>query len=626
MSGLLNVGSTALMAAYTQMRTAGHNIANVNTPGFSRQDVVLGTLPGSFGGAGFVGRGVGVDTVQRRYDQFLTAEVAANASLAAADQARVDQLGRLDRLFADTDNGIGAAMDDLTAAMADVVNRPFDASARTVVMNRAGTLAERFSSARSSLDELGAQVDLRLRDGVNRTNDALSLLAKVNDQIAKVASGGQPPNDLLDQRDQLVETVNKQIKATAYLNPDGTLRLFSASGQTLVADNTAAQLSLAADPLDPRKSQLSLKTLASDIAIDTPSLGGGELAGLLRFRDSDLEAAQGRLGQLAAAIAQAYNEQQSLGRDGTGAVGAALFETGEPAVNASTLNAGTAVFQAVVTDATQVSTSDYELNFDGTNWSSTRLTDGQVLPIAGFPATIDGLQLDITSGSASAGDRFLVRSASEFTNGFSMVLPSASRLATGMAVTPQRGTANTGDVAVSGFRVTSNDPNLTEAVSIQFTSATTFDVIGNGTGDPVGVTYTPGAAISFNGWEMTLKGTPAIGDTVSIAATQNPAADNRNARQMVGIADRLIVGGERPADAFGNLVADVGTRTQSAQVSLALSNRTLGDAQASRSAVSGVNLDEEAARLLQFQQAYQAAAKVIATAQAVFDTLLQVTA
>jgi flagellar hook-associated protein 1 FlgK len=624
MSGLLNVGASALTAAYTQMRTAGHNISNVNTPGYSRQEAQLGTATSTFGGGGFIGRGVEVQTIQRRYDQFLTAEVAAGVALSSADAARAGQLSRLDSVFADSETGIGASMDDLTAALADAVNRPFDPSARTVVVSRATTLAERFTSARNRLEELRNQADLRLRESVNTLNGSLKQLAGVNEQIARYAASDQPPNDLFDRRDALVEGINKQMKATAFINPDGSASLFSGSGQALVIGGSVASFSLGADPLDSRKLAVTLNTSGMAIPIDGELLGGGELSGLLRFRDEDLAAAQGRLGQLAAAVSFAYNEQQSLGRDATGAVGAAMFQTGAPTVGGASTNTGNAVFAATVTDGAQLGAGDYELKYDGTNWSATRLSDGQALPLAGFPASVDGLQISLSSGAASAGDRFLLRSASEFTNGFSMVLPSASRLATGMAATPQRGATNAGDTSVAGFRVDSNDPNLTAPVSIQFTSATTFNVTGTGTGNPTGVAYTPGMTLSYNGWEMTLRGTPVASDSFTVAATQNPAADNRNARALVGIADQLAVGGQRPADAYGDLVADIGTRTQSAKSSQALSARTLADSQQSRSEVSGVNLDEEAARLLQYQQAYQAAAKVIATAQSIFDTLLRV--
>ena len=623
MSDLLNVGASALRAAYSQMRTTGHNISNVNTPGYSRQEVQLATAEGTFSGGGFVGRGVTVETVVRHYDAHLTAEVASGLAMSGADTVRAAQLERLDRVFADTENGIGAGLDDLTSAMADVVNRPSDPSARTVAANRANLLAERFSGIRDRLEDMHTQVDLRMGEGVNKVNESLKQLAAVNEQIAKSSGSGQPSNDLLDRRDVLVEEVNKQMKATAYVNYDNTVSLFSASGQALVVGKSIANFSLSADALDPRKLTVSLNTSGRSIPMESDSLGGGELAGLIRFRDDDLAAASGRLGQLAAAVGAAYNAQQALGRDATGAVGAPMFDIGDPRAFGSTLNTGNAVLGATLVDGTQVSSGDYEINYDGTNWSATRSSDDSVVPIAGFPATIDGIQISLTSGAAVAGDKFLVRAASEFANDFSMVLPSPSRLATGLAAAPQLGATNTGDAGVSAFQVASNDANLTAPVSIQFTSPTTFNVTGTGTGNPTGVAYTPGMTLNYNGWQMTLKGTPATNDTISVSATQNPAVDNRNARAMVGIADRLLIGGQRAVDAYGDLTADVGIRTQSAQSSLALSSRTLEDAQAARSEVSGVNLDEEAARLLQYQQAYQAAAKLIATAQTVFDTLLQ---
>jgi flagellar hook-associated protein 1 FlgK len=176
---------------------------------------------------------------------------------------------------------------------------------------------------------------------------------------------------------------------------------------------------------------------------------------------------------------------------------------------------------------------------------------------------------------------------------------------------------------VTAFGIDANDPNLTAPVSIQFTSATTFNVTGTGTGNPVGVSYTPGMTLQYNGWRMTLLGTPANGDSFSVTATANPAIDNRNAREMVALGDRFLVDGQRPGDAFSELIADLGSRSQSNKAAETLSTRSLADAESARAEVSGVNLDEEAARLLQFQQAYQAAAKIISAAQNMFDTLLQ---
>jgi flagellar hook-associated protein 1 FlgK len=623
MSGLFGVGTSAMMAAYAQMRTASHNISNVNTPGYSRQEAVLATLPGTYTGAGFIGRGASVETVARRYDQYVAGEVASATAAAGADSVRQTQLERLDRIFTDTDNGIGAGIDDLRTALADAVNRPGDSASRTVVLSRARTLAERFESAYSQMEELRGQADLRVRQGVGKVNDALRQLADLNNQIARNSSSGQPPNDMLDARDRLIETVNKQMKASAFINGDGTVNLYAASGQSLVVGGAAASFTAQADSLDPRKLIVTLDTASAAIPVDGDTMGGGEIAGALRFRDDDLAAISGRLGQLAAAVAWAYNTQQALGRDANGNVGSPMFALASPAVSPAAGNGGSAVLSASVTDGSVLAASDYELRYDGSNWTSTRLADGSSQTLAGMPATLDGLSISMASGTAVAGDRFLLRTGSEFASDVSMVLGGPAALATGMAVTPLRGQANTGDTRVTAFGIDANDPNLTAPVSIQFTSATTFNVTGTGTGNPVGVSYTPGMTLQYNGWRMTLLGTPASGDSFSVTATANPAIDNRNAREMVALGDRLLVDGQRPGDAFAELIADLGSRSQSNKAAETLSIRSLADAESARAEVSGVNLDEEAARLLQFQQAYQAAAKIISAAQNVFDTLLQ---
>ena len=624
MSGLFGVGTSAMMAAYAQMRTASHNISNVGTPGFSRQEAILSTVSGNQTGSGFIGRGVGVDTIVRRYDQQLAAEVAGSKSSAAADSVRAAQLARLEAVFADGDTSLGTAIDDLRAAFADVVNRPGDPTARTAVLSRARSLVERFDSATGRLDELRVQSDQKLRDGASRVNDSLAQIAQLNDQIARRASLGQPPNDLLDRRDQLIETVNGQMRATPFVNTDGSVTLYAASGHALVVGTQASRLSVQGDSLDPRKLSLMIGSGASAVPIDGASIGGGELAGVLRFRDEDLEIAQARVGQLAAALAQAYNDRQSLGRDASGAVGAPMFALGAPEIGASTENGGNAKLGVTLLDGTAVAATDYELRFDGAAWSVTRLADGAQSALGPMPATLDGLQISIGAGTPSAGDRFLLRGASAFAGGLAMKLTGTQALATGLAMTPQRAATNTGDVRSTAFTVTANDTNLLAPVTVQFTSATTFNVSGAGTGNPVGLSYTPGMTLAYNGWSMSLGGVAATGDRIEVTPTTSHALDNRNARLMLDLGDQPIVGGRRPVDAFGDLLAEVGIRSQSAQAAQSLSTRTLTQAKAARAEISGVNLDEEAARLMQFQQAYQAAAKILTTAQNVFDTLLQI--
>lgn len=620
--GLLNVGASALNAAYTQLQVTGHNIANVNTPGYHRQDALLASTGGDLSGSGYVGRGVNVSTIQRSYDKFLEIELAGAQSSQAADQARAEQMARLDRMFADSDTGIGVSIDEFSAALADLVNRPNDTSARTVVYSRANDLAGRFRSMDGSLRQLSVQVDERIQDSAAQLNRLLSSVAELNNRIAQQGGSGHAPNDLLDQRDQLILDVNKIIKATSYINADGTASLFAAGGEALVVNTSAARLDASVDALDPTKSTLVLKTLGSDVPVNSATLGGGSLAGLLRFRDEDLASARARLGQLAGALASAYNTQQAMGVDSSGTTGQPMFSLGQPQISGASNNTGTAQLVATLADGSSLQASDYQLRYDGTAYRITRLSDGQQTSFPSLPATLDGLTLGVSSGAPAAGDQFLLRSASVFAASMTMTLSSPARLATGLAVSSQLAPGNAGDVSVNAMSVAAPGANLTQPVTITFTSATTYSVSGTGTGNPTGLTYVPGQTISYNGWSLTLRGTPQAGDSVSVGPNASPGTDNRNAKAMLDLANGAPVNGQSFSQSYAGLLADIGTRAQSANSSQSLSDQYLLDARASRDSVGGVNLDEEAARLLQFQQAYAAAARLISTAQSMFDALL----
>jgi flagellar hook-associated protein 1 len=624
--GLLNIGSNALTAAYRQINVVSHNIANVNTPGYSRQEAVQTALEGSMSGAGFFGRGTEITTVRRRYDQFVERELALSTSSSAADAARSSQLARLDQLFSNRETGVGAGIDQFRSGLADLVNRPADASARLVAYRSADGLARSIRDTDNQLRELGAQTDQRIAGHASRLNDFMNRLAKLNNEIALQSGSGQPPNDLMDQRDFIVSEINKSIRATAYINPDNTASLFAASGQALVVGGSVASFSTQADPVDPTRQQLVLTTLGSTVDVDGTTLGGGELAGLIAFRDEDLASARARLGQISVALASEFNALQKAGIDGTGSVGAAnqdMFSFTSPLVTAATNNTGNASLNVSIADGSQVLASDYSISRQAGSWLVTRTSDGTTTSYASLPQTIDGLTLSAGTGSANVGDRFLLRSGSVMASGFSLSLSSPARLASGLALTPQLGGANAGDVKVQAFDHDASAPNGSAAVNLTFTSATTFDISGPGIGSLTNQTYTPGQAIQFNGWSLTLQGSPRAGDSLSLATTASPSTDNRNARAMLEALDKGISGGRSATDRYSELIADVGSRAGIARVSAQMSEQSLQDTQSVRDAISGVNLDEEAARLMQFQQAYQAAAKIIQTAQSMFDTLLQ---
>jgi flagellar hook-associated protein 1 len=539
-AGLIGIGQSALSAAYAQLQTTGHNIANVNTPGYVRQEVILETAGGMYTGAGFIGRGVNVADVARRYDQFIAREVTNNTSLAAGDAARAQGLLRLDDLLANTDDGLGAALDNLRSALGDLVNRPGDASTREVVMRRADALAEQFRSTSSQLRQLGSETDLRIAETTNQVNHKLEAIANLNHQIVATQGSGKQPSDLLDQRDKLIDEVSGSLQLSRVAQSDGSVNLYSASGHALVLGRSASKLVTQADPMDTGKLQVAFQIGGSRIAADAGSLGTGEIAGLMRFRDQDLAAAQARVGQLAAAVAGAYNAGQAQGIDANGEVGAALFVAPGASSVAAPGNTGGGTLAVDVSDASLLRATDYRISFDGSQYHVLSLADGKSTPYAAFPASIDGLNLSL-AGGMTIGDSFTIKGASGFAEQMRLGFANGSGLATG---------------------------------------------------EP--------------------------------PATGNSAMDNRNARKLAGLGDEPRVNGATFTDAFAALIADVGSRTLQGKAASQASNALLSNAKASFAAESGVNLDEEAARLLQFQQAYQAASRVIATANTMFDTILSV--
>ena len=624
MAGLIGIGQSALSAAYAQLQTTGHNIANVNTPGYVRQEAILETAGGMYTGAGFIGRGVNVADVARRYDQFIAREVTTSTALAAGNTARASALGRLDSLLADTDNGLGVAMDDLRSAIADLVNRPDDASTREVVIRRAGAMAERFRATATQMQQLGADTDMRIGETVNQVNGKLQAIAYLNQQVAATQGTGKQPSDLLDQRDKLIDEVAGSLQVTRLTQSDGTVSLYSAAGHALVLGGNASKLVTQADPLDAGKLQIAFQISGTRIAADASALGAGELAGLMRFRDQDLGSAQAKVGQLAAAVAGAYNAQQALGLDAQGNVGAALFgPVAAQALPASTNN-GNVALDVAIRDPSQLRATDYRLSFDGSNYQLESLADGNVTSLASLPATIDGLEISVASGAMTIGDRVTIKGASAFASQMRLGLADGRGLATGYPASVEFGATNTGSLGLDSFGQSTADANAAQAVTITFTSATTFDVSGAGTGNASGLAYTPGGAINYNGWTLSLRGTPAAGDVVSLAPTTAAGVDNRNARAMALLGDQPLVGGTSFTNAFAALIADVGSRTLQGQAAAQTAGSLLSNAKAAFAAESGVNLDEEAARLLQYQQAYQAAARVIATANTMFDTVLSV--
>lgn len=652
MAGLMSLGTRAMFANYATLQTIGNNIANANTPGYSRQQVELGTAGGQSTGAGFFGQGVNVQTVTRASDAFLTRDAAMSKSQAARDAARLEQLERLEKVFPTGESGLGYAAGDLLNAFVDVANRPQDASARQVVLARAEELASRFRAADSQLDALQSGVTEDVKNSVTVVNTLAKRVADINRQIAAAQGSGHAPNDLLDQRDQLISEIGSYVQVTTIEADDGSLGVFIGGGQRLVLGSTAQQLKVVPDTYDAAKVRLAISEAGGDRMLPEDALVAGKLPGLLAFQNEDLADARAMIGQLASAIAGAVNRQQSLGLDlgQPAGSGAPLFALGAPAALPASTNARDAggnflsSVSLTVADPKQLQASDYELRTDASTpgqYFLTRLSDGVTRTVVDGD-TVDGFTLDIGTPAPGATDRFLLQPVSQAAQGMARVLNNPNGIAASSPVVATVASGNTGTATVGSLTVTSTALDPTQTANISFTDDSgnynwelrdaSNAVVSSGTG-----TWTAGSTIALNGFELTLAGVPRSGDAVQVAPTTFPAANNGNALSLLALRDAGIVGeqllaggvvsaGESITSAYASAMADIGVRVQSARSSSNISTAVATNAEAARAGVSGVNLDEEAARLIQFQQAYQAAAKVLQVAQSVFETLLSAAA
>lgn len=629
---ILNISSRALLANQAALQTAGNNIANVNTPGYSRQSTVFAATPGQFTGGGYVGKGVDLITIQRNHDEFLTQQSAASASVSAYDQLRATKLGQVQDVFTGGANGLGAAVNDLLNAFSDVANAPTDLTARAIVLTRADEAAGRFQTAAARLDELRLGTRQELDEQIRAINGLAERIAQVNDQIAAAQGSGQPPNDLLDQRDQLIRELNQYVQTTQVAADDGSVSVFIGRSQALVLGADAAQLNRVADPnypADPDRDKLAIVRGASTVVVEESTLGGGETAALLRFQNTDLAEASNLLGRLAVTITDVLNEQHRLGVDLDGNSGNNLFN---PSVLTTPVgspsNSVGSTLGVAINDPTQLVAADYEVRFTAADAGFVvRQSDGRVTnfgPAAVSPITVDGL--DLSFGGTAAGDRFLVKPFTSAASRMDTAFSSPRQLAMANPIEPVVAVTNRGSLAVDSLTVaTGYTTPGAGGVTLTFTGPNTYTLAGSTTPAPgPGFTYTPGQAIVVDGWTLDLRGSAVTGDVLTIQAATPGYRDRNagNADALLALRDLTAFDGAALSDGYAGAMSQIGIRVQSAQYASEISQAIASNLERDRTAVSGVNLDEEAARLLQFQQAYQSSAKMLQVAQTVFDTLL----
>lgn len=649
MSGnLLSIGKSGLYAAQTALATTGHNITNANVDGYSRQGVVQANATAMEYGYGFVGTGTKIAEIKRYSDEFLNNQVRnATASKTSLD-AYYGQISQIDNLLADTTSGLSPAIQNFFSAIQDVTGNGASIPSRQALLSSAETLAGSFQQIDARLEEIDAGVNTEIETNVNLINAYARQISELNAKIGSYGSiEGRQPNDLLDQRDQLVMELNKHVKATVTAGSNNALNVSIGSGQPLVVGQQAFQLATMKSPTDPTRLTVGYATADKVVALPESALAGGELGGLLEFRTNTLDRVQNQIGRLAIGMAFTFNAQHKLGIDGSGQQGKDFFVQAPAFVGAAADNAVTSTAQvgAVVTDPTQLTDSDYKIESDGTDFYITRLSDKQKTKIepydpAGTSFRKDGVEFTI-SGNAAAGDNYLVRPTAYGASGLQVALKDVSQIAAATPIATAAPISNKGTGQISAGTVSEN--YFTDKPTLPVTLSYDKDS-GNLSGFPAGATvtmtlngttttYTGGSApfkanasYSFNGVNVSMSGVPQQGDSFTISANTAGTADTRNIQALGALQTKNILNGASATfqSAFAQTVSTVGNKTREVQVNASANEALLKQVQGAALDVSGVNLDEEATNLLKYQQAYQAAGKVMQIANTIFDTLLSI--
>jgi flagellar hook-associated protein 1 FlgK len=493
-------------------------------------------------------------------------------------------------------------------------------------MTSADTLAARFQSMTGRLEEIRKGVNTQLTASVTTINTYAKQIAQLNDKIGQLTEAGglNPPNDLLDKRDQLIMDLNKQVKATVVPGDNYSLTVSIGNGQPLVVGVNAFELAATNSPTDQTRVTIGYVTHGKVTPMAESALTGGELGAVLQFRSQSLDLAQNSLGRVAIALATTMNDQNKLGLDGNGKPGGDIFTIAPADVtkNVNNNQTSTTAIKATVVDATQLTTSNYKVDFDGTNYNVYRLSDNKKTVISPYPQTqpqvIDGLAFDI-QGVADSGDNFLVRPTQNGAANFKLALTDGAQIAAAAPIATSVPLTGTVTLAFDKATGTLSGFPAGQSVSMTVNGATT--TYPAGTNPP----FQDGASYTVAGMSFTMNGAPANGDKFTIAPNTG-LGDTRNAGLMGDLQSKNILDGGKATyqSAYATLVSTIGNKTREVQANAEAAAAQLTQAEAAANNVSGVNLDEEAANLLKYQQAYQASGKVMQIADTIFNALLQI--
>jgi flagellar hook-associated protein 1 FlgK len=653
MSNLINLGLSGLNAAQWGLTTTGQNISNASTPGYTIETPVYAESGGQYTGSGYLPQGVSTTTVTRQYSQYLTTELNNAQSSGSSLSTYNTLISQLNNLIGSPTAGIASAITSYFTGLQNVSNNASNLATRQTAMSGAQTLVNQINAAGQQYDALRQSVNTQLTNTVSQINSYTQQIAQLNGQIAQASTQGQPPNQLMDQRDLAVSNLSQLIGVNV-VNSNGSYSVFMSNGQPLVSSTNSFNLGTA--PSTGDTSELSVQYLgqaganpaAAPQNLPDSKIDGGTLGGLLAFRSQTLDPGEAQLGAIAVSFSAQVNAQNGLGITLAGAKGSALFSVGGPTVYANMQNTGNAALNVSFANPAQPTTGDYTLAYNGTTYTLTDNSTGSVVGSAtNLSQPINGLNFS-TTGTMNAGDSFTVEPTRGALNSFATATTDAWAIAAAAPVLGAAASSNTGTGTITPGTVTAGYtmPNATTTLSYDGTGlsgfpvgstvtvagspATTYTIASAATVVPyssaTGATLTINNATAgqMNNVSVTISGAPAAGDKFTIGPNTGATNDGRNALALSNLstAKALAGGTVTLTGAYANYVNNIGNQTNQIQTSSTAQSSLVTQITTAQQSVSGVNINEEAANLLQYQQLYQANSKVIQTAQTLFQTIL----
>ncbi|MFO7604008.1 MAG: flagellar hook-associated protein FlgK [Gammaproteobacteria bacterium] len=710
---ILGVGVSGALAAQRALSTTGHNIANATTEGFSRQRVDMAARKPQMAGNGAIGTGVNVNNVSRVYDGFVVGELRDTTASSSALDIYHHYTSQVDNMLADPEAGLAPSLQNFFGAVNGVADEPSSTSARQVMISEANSLSDRFSYINRRFENLRNNVTNDMRQIATEVNDMAKAIADINHTIIQAREiGGAAPNDLLDQRDRLVQQLAAKTTVRVSEQDDGRLNVFIGNGQTLVVGDEHSTIEVRSGGFDPSQVDVVIKGTGGD-SIITRFLEGGALGGLLEFRNGVLDTAQNELGLIAIGISKSFNEQHRLGMDLQSEMGGNFFAEADksaPIVLPNTKNHGDMEFATRIIDSDKLTTSDYHLIYRQGTYTLLRLQDDTVIgQYTSIPQDIEseGFSIDNLRGSTiKDGDIFEIRPTRDGAKGFDVEINNVIKIAAASPLRTEASVNNLGsaeilpadslDKSMPAFAL-ATDSALKPPFVIRFVDENNFEVLdntgkaipasqvtrapndeqlevaqsalqrrgatpaipatetedgraipavppGKGLGKPderpedgvpvlktaiaydreKGVDLFPGLADTDSKFRIRIAGDPRKGDMFRVEFNSNGVGDNQNVLRLASLQDKptLANGTSNYSQVYAQLVSRVGSKTHELEVNSKAQKLLLDQATERRESISGVNLDEEAANMIRFQNLYQANAQVLATANKMFDVLI----